>query len=890
MTTSMAFSEGETAMTLAGSVVARTALFKSLSANGNGGVTLVSAPAGSGKTILLRAWLDETDLRDRTAWVSVERGEQDAQRFWLSVIEQLRDAVNADAFVETLAPTPRFDDRAMLERLVSELWSLEEPVVLVIDDLHELASPDALAQLELLLARRPKLLRVVLATRRDPQLGLHRLRLAGQLSEIRASDLRFTLEEARKLLVESGVELSDESIAQLHARTEGWAAGLRLAALSLADHPGPEQFVAEFSGSERTVADYLLAEVLERQPEQVRRLLLRTSILERVNGELGDLLTGTPGSEGILHALEQANAFVVALDVARSWFRYHSLFADILRLELRRNESNVVRDLHHAAAEWYVEHGYVVEAVRHAQTSEDWSFAASILADHGFGLGLRGEVATVRTLIDAFPPDVRADPDLIVLSANGPLQRGRLQEVEARLALAEKNASAVPAERRHAFDIKLAAARLVLARRRGDFDSVVGEVESLRGLLEAREPSDAARADAASAVALANLGIAEMWSSMNEESEQHLERGLDLARQIDAPYLEVLCLSHLAVATAGLRPFSLARQRSLEAIAVAEAHGWASEGIVGVAHLQLAALDMLQGRFEDGRYWLERAGEVLRGGVDPAAELYLQLLRGWLCIVEGRDEEALDELRAAMRLQTQLIAPQRLSLPARLFVVQTLLRLGDTASARATLDELTEEDRGKGESRAAFASLHLFDGDAEAALEVVAPILDGTVPASKTSTILCFLLDALARERLDDQGAVEASLERALALAEPDGLVFPFVVTPVHELLVRHPRARTAHAALLSDILDVLGGSSLSAPAGQRPELREDLTESELRVLRYMPSNLSANDIGRELYLSLSTIKTHMRHIYAKLGVHRRTEAVERARELGLLSPSARRR
>src|SRR6201993_1400831 len=366
----------------------------------------------------------------------------------------------------------------------------------------DLRSPDLPPQFDLLLIPPPPELRCVLATRHDMRLGLHRLRLEGELTEIRAADLRFSLDEARVLFGAAGVELPGSALTLLHARTEGWAAGLRLAALALAGHPGPDRFVAEFSGSERTVADYLLAEVLERQPEQVRRLLLRTSILERVNGELGDLLTGAPGSEGILHALEQANAFVVALDVARSWFRYHSLFADILRLELRRTESNVVRDLHHAAAEWYVEHGYVVEAVRHAQTSEDWSFAASTLADHGFGLGLRGEVATVRTLIDTFPPDVRADPDLTVLSANEPLQRGRLDEVEARLALAEKNASAVAAERRHAFDIKLAAARLVLARRRGDFDSVVGEVESLRGLLEAREPSDAARADAASAVAL----------------------------------------------------------------------------------------------------------------------------------------------------------------------------------------------------------------------------------------------------------------------------------------------------------------------------------------------------------------------------------------------------
>jgi LuxR family maltose regulon positive regulatory protein len=209
--------------------------------------------------------------------VSVDRDEQDEQRFWLSLIKELRAAVGAEAFVERLAPKPEFEGAAVVERLRSELQSLEEPVVLVIDDLHELGSPEALAQLEVLLAGRPSLLRVVLATRRDLQLGLHRLRLAGLLTEIRASDLRFTLEETRRLLADSGVELSDERVSVLHARTEGWAAGLRLAALSLAGHPEPERFVEEFSGSEHTVADYLLAEVLERQPDEVRRLLLRSN-------------------------------------------------------------------------------------------------------------------------------------------------------------------------------------------------------------------------------------------------------------------------------------------------------------------------------------------------------------------------------------------------------------------------------------------------------------------------------------------------------------------------------------------------------------------------------------------------------------------------------------
>jgi len=769
--------------------------------------------------------------------------------------------------------------------LVSELQSLGEPVVLVIDDLEELASTEALAQLEVLLARRPSLLRVVLATRHDPQLGLHRLRLDGLLTEIRASDLRFTLEETRELLADSGVALPEESIIVLHARTEGWAAGLRLAALSLAGHPEPERFVTEFSGSERTVADYLLAEVLERHPDDVRRLLLRTSILERVNGALADILTGASGSEGILHGLERANAFVVAVDAERWWFRYHSLFADLLRLELRRTESHLVRELHQAAAGWYAQHEYPVEAIRHAQAAEDWRNAARMLADHTRGLYLRGQGATARALLDAFPADELADPELTLLCASEPIRLGMVEEAAAYVAAAEENASAVPADRRHPFQVNLAAARLALARTRGDVASVLGDLESLRGLLEMQVPSDVALLNDAKAAMLMNLGIAELWSSRSEEAEAHLEQGLELARRIRAPYVEVACLAHLSMVSAILHSFALGRQRAVEAIAIAEAHGWASEATFGVAPATLAGIEVGQGRFEEAEYWLERAEQVLRPDVEPAAELLLHLVRGELRSAKGRDEEAIDAFRASERRQTLLVAPHALRVATRGFLAQALVRVGDTASARATLAEMPEEDRDWGESRAALASLDLAGGDAEAAVEVLAPVLDGSAPALTTSPVQAFLLDALAREALGDLDAAESSIERALERAERDAIILPFVTTPVHALLERHPRHRTAHAALLSDILDVLAGSSLPAPAGQRPELREDLSESELRVLRYLPSNLSAPEIGRELYVSLSTIKTHMRHIYAKLGVHRRTEAVDRARELGLLRP-----
>ncbi len=249
-------------------VVARPALFERLSAGVARGVTLLSAAAGSGKTVLLRSWLEDAGADTRAAWVTIEHDERDAQRFWLSVVEQLHRAAGRQGAIGELAPALTFDGEAVVQRLVSELESLEEPVILVIDDLHELVSPEALVQLEMLLARRPPLLRVVLATRRDPQLGLHRLRLTGQLTELRGTDLRFTEGEARDLFAAAGVKLTEDGIATVAARCEGWAAGLRLVALSLTRHADPQSFIAAFSGSDRTVADYLLSEVLRRQPPE----------------------------------------------------------------------------------------------------------------------------------------------------------------------------------------------------------------------------------------------------------------------------------------------------------------------------------------------------------------------------------------------------------------------------------------------------------------------------------------------------------------------------------------------------------------------------------------------------------------------------------------------
>jgi LuxR family maltose regulon positive regulatory protein len=408
------------------------------------------------------------------------------------------------------------------------------------------------------------------------------------------------------------------------------------------------------------------------------------------------------------------------------------------------------------------------------------------------------------------------------------------------------------------------------------------------GPVEADSVTELTLSNDARAIALMDLGIVELWSLRLADSERHLEQGLALAQLIDRPYLQVGCLSHLGLLVAR-RSLAQARQRCLQAIATAEAHGWVTEPIACTALATMALIDVAQGRFEEGRGWLDRVEHPLRTELDPASALLVHFVSGEMHAGEGRLAEALGDYRAAERLQDVLAAHHVLTGPARTSIAQTQLRMGDPTGARATLDRMTDQDRETAEARTAVAALRLAEHDPNAAIDALTPVLDGTADVVREGTVIqALVLDAVARDQLGDPATAEADIERSLDLAEPDRLVFPFVVVPALGLLERHPVHRTAHAALLADLLTVLRGSSLPARRSESATPLESLSESELRVLRFLPSNLSASEIAGQLYVSTSTVKTHMRHIYEKLDAHRRSEAVDRARELGLLGPSAR--
>ncbi|MBO0833303.1 MAG: LuxR family transcriptional regulator, partial [Actinobacteria bacterium] len=636
--------------------------------------------------------------------------------------------------MQAFTVAPDLDGWAIVERLLADLAPLQDRIWLVIDDVHELDPDQALRQLELLLLRAPAGLRFVLATRHDVRLGLHRLRLEGELAEIRSDDLRFSLAEAEELFAAAGVQLPRPAVAVLHERTEGWAAGLRLAALAAAGRPDPARFAAEFSGSERTVAEYLLAEVLDRQPAAVRRLLLRTSILERVNGELADLLTGDHGGERVLQDLEAAGAFVVSLDPARSWFRYHQMFAGLLRLELRRTAPGELDGLHLAASGWFAAHQDPVEAVRHAQAARDWSLAAQLLAGHWPTMHLDGQAAAVHELLAGFPADApTADAELAVLAAADELARGSLGEAERYLRLADRGS--MPAGRRGQFQMLLGVVRLLHERQRGNPQAVAEEAQRLQATAEEPEAAQPHLSEDLRALALISLGSAEMWTTRYQEAQGHLEQGVELARRVGRPFLEFSGLAHLATATiaappagtAGIgRPFARIAEHCRQAIELAQRHGWDDEPAAGIAYRTLGVVLAWQGRPEEAEPLIQHGERTVTAEIEPAAAIGVRFARAILELARGRHQDALAAARSAEQLAGRLETPDLVVPRARALQLLALARLGDIEQAEQALADLEEQERERGDVRIATAALRLAQGDPQGATATLAPVLDGS--------------------------------------------------------------------------------------------------------------------------------------------------------------------
>lgn len=859
----------------------RERLLDAFDAGVEGPLTLVTGPPGTGKTVLLSTWLDAREHAGTVGWFSLERGDSRPGRFWSGVLDAVAAAGEPGlAPLERLAMGGRGE---FLPAFANAVAALPGPLVLILDDFHELRAPEVDEALDALLRHPPEKLRLVIASRADPGLSLHRLRLEGRLAEVRAADLAFTLEEAAELFALAGLELSSEQIASLHARTEGWVAGLRLAALSLQASGDADALVRTFEGDERSVADYLVEEVLERQPAQMRDFMLRTSVAELVSPELADALTRRRDGARTLERLERSGAFVSALDNRRAWYRYHPMFADLLRSELRHRTPEVFLLQHRRAARWYAASGLKVPATRHALAAGDWELAANLLSTGWLAALVRGESTELAELIRGLPRELVArSPELATAAAGALLESGELEQGREYLRLADDSASAVRRGRRAEQALGRTVAALYEARDCGE----LGLARRAAAKLLAGNGSKALALDGRDlrALGLLNRGAAEAWIGDPRRARSDLEDSLALARRSGRDYLVLSALAPLALLEALTGPLRRSARLAQEAVGLAERHGWTGRPPCAAAHVALAVCSYEWGSVSQARRHVD--GEEAGGGVarERATAAIAEITRALVAARCGELERAELILRAARQDAIGWKMPAAIA-------VRLACAEGKVLAAAGRAPEAIEAVEGArrlgawAELDLVAARLALAEGEPERAARLVAPALEGAVRVLQPSTgVELHALAAVAEHRLGaDERALEL-VERALALAEPDGSreMLLELGAPLRELLVRRIRAGTAHRALAGDVVDALDPRSARG-VGAAELLLEPLSAREEAVLRYLPTVMSKAEMAAEMYISVNTVKTHMRHIYRKLEVTSRAEAVRRARSLGLL-------
>jgi LuxR family maltose regulon positive regulatory protein len=847
-------------------------------------LTLLAAPAGSGKTVLLASWLAGGQPPGPVAWVTLD-AQDDATRLWTHVLAALRQsgaAIDDTALAGAAAPVST-GDYGFLVQLVNGLATFTTPVVIVLDDLHEVRNPAVMGQLRFLMQHAPPQLRLVLATRADPQLPLHRLRVTGEIAEIRAADLAFTLAEAEQFLDDAEVRLTAADLESLWACTEGWAAGLRLAAQSLRRHPEPERFVAEFTGENWAVAGYLAEEVLARQTPDARQFMLSTSVADRLRGGLADALVGRTGSAAVLARLASEHAFLTALGPQHDWYAYHPLFAQLLRAELQRKQPGRVAELHRRAATWYGVQGMAAEAFHHALLAADTGLAAELLTVHWFAMLADGRVSALVDLLGQLPAaQLRADPELSVVAAICQLALGAPEQADDWLSRADEAAGPVPAGGDR-FMAARTIARLYRARLHGDLVSASASAEELLALPS--EPGGLQLADGPTrrSLALANLGAAELWNGRFAVAATQLRAARVDAERSGRDDVVLDTTGHLAVLemlsgrlTRAVELAGATRDRAVRA-------GWPASPAQACAELALAGVLYHRNDLDNAAQAVERATGMTSARSDRTVALAAALVEAWLLVCLGHEDAAdgLGSLRAALR---ELGRPQASLLDgaARRLEARLLVAAGEPEAA-LEIFERRRVGRPTAEDTVMLARLRLVNGDPVGAARIrLRELGDEAAELRLPARIEAWLLDAMISSELAEHDRAGHSLERAIELAAPEGFrrVFVEAGDPARVLLARHLEEGAAQPGV-AELLETLGRPVVAASGADGPV--EPLSERERIVLRYLSSMLSASEIAAELYVSVNTVKTHVRSIYRKLDTNRRRDAVRRAKELQLL-------
>ncbi len=892
-------------------LVARPRLSERLSHGAESKLTLISAPAGFGKTTLLAEWLAAASADERsTAWLSLDQADNQPVSFWTYLITALQTAapeVGASALSLLQEPQPP-PIQTVLTTLLNELGAAPNDIVLVLDDYHAIDAPDIQDGMAFLLEHLPQRIHLVIATRADPALPLARLRARGELAEIRAADLRFTPDEAAAYLNEvMGLALTARDVAALEGRTEGWIAALQLAALSMQGRDDVAGFIAGFAGDDRYIVDYLIEEVLQRQSEDVRNFLLQTSILGRLSGPLCDVVTGRDGGKAMLEALDRGNLFLVPLDDRREWYRYHHLFADVLLARLLDEQPDQVPDLHRRASEWYEQNGELSEAIRHALAGGDFERAADLIEVAIPALRRGRQEVTLRRWLETLPDElIRARPVLNVGYVGALMVSGELDGVEGRLLDAERwlDASAgamegpdvpsaatvvVDEEQLRRLPAEIAIYRAALARALGD---VAGTVTYARRALDLLRDDDHLGRGAAAGF----LGLVH-WTSGDLEAA-HQSWATAMASLLKAGHVSdaigcSIALADIRTVQGRLREATSIYERGLELAA-----GPGEPALRGAADMHVGLSEVHRERND-----LAAAAQHLRQSQELGEHAGLAQNRYRWCVATARMREAegdldgaLDLLDDAERLYVSDYFPNVrpiAALKARVWVAEDRwaealgwareqgLSADDDLSYLREFEHVTLARALLARSRRTPA-----DGSWDEAMALLDRLLDAAEQGQRgRSVIEILVLQALAHEARRDVRAAIVPLERAVALAEPEGYVRVFVDEggPIALLLEDAARRRLA-PGYVRQLLAALGRTKARAPVQEG--LIEPLSQRELEVLRLLGTDLGGPEIANQLVVSLNTVRTHTRNIYAKLGVNNRRAAVRRAEELDLLTRS----
>ncbi len=908
-------------------LVTRPRLIERLNAGLNCSLTLLSAPAGFGKTTLASEWADCLPSADRPgnqtspciAWLSLDAGDNDPAQFLAYAITALSRAKGIKASTGEkalgLVKAPKLPPvEAILTPLINEMEASTSRVLLILDDYQIIETQPVHDTILYLLEHLPAQLHLVISTREDPPLPLARLRASGQLAELRAQDLRFSASEAADFLNRAmGLDLALEDVAALEARTEGWIAGLQMAALSLQRHKDTAGFIKSFTGSHRFVLDYLIEEVLEQQPESIKNFLLQTAILDRLSGPLCDALTHQKNGQETLEMLDRSNLFIVPLDEQRQWYRYHHLFADLLREQLRNTQAAQLLSLHEQASKWHEKNGYAGEAINHALSCRDFERAADLIEGHADALWAGGEHTRLRRFLDRLPDKlVISRPHLCIyhawyLFASGQPEAAEriLQAAEAQLVSGSNLAPATRQKGSGTGEIPgIVKLRGRAAAIRAFMHSYTGEVAGI--IKHARQalvdlPEDDLTWRAITAIVSGNA------HGFTGDLKAAYQARLEALRACEATgdiYYVMLAGLEVAITLRALGQLPEAIKMCQEQLARADEHGLAVTSLAGLlrviwgeALVEMNDLDQAIWQAHKGFELLDRSGDLAMVGWG-----YICMLR--ILFSKGEWSEAEKTIRKTEKIARTSnlppwVAKQLSAWKARLWLEQGKLAAASQWAEDHSLDAgITQIPQHEIDYFLLYdyimlARILLAQERYKEATRVLQHLLKTAEAGCRTARMIEILnLLALAFQGMeDDQGALER-LRRSLRLAEPAGFVRCFVdegpkmarlllmagsngfeLEYVRRLLAAFPTADQGHVRTV----------------GKQPfqhEYIEMLSERELEVLPLIAEGLTNQEIASRLYLSLNTVKVHTRNIYGKLGVNNRTQAVSRARALGILTPA----